>query len=61
MYFFKSNLVLLDTEMFDEDQAQPWNVGDHEQGDDHDDDEGDAGPVESHNGFIEPEAGDEEI
>ena len=42
--------------MLDEDQAQPGHVGDYKKGNEHDDDEGDAGPVESHDGFIEPEA-----
>ena len=40
-------LVLLDTEMFDEGQAQPGNVGDHEQPDDHDGNERYCCPVKA--------------
>jgi len=47
--------------MFYEGKTHPGHISDHKKGNEHDDDEWDAGPVESHNGFIEPEAGDEEI
>jgi hypothetical protein len=39
--------MLLDTELLDDGQTQPGHVSYHKKGNEHDDDEGDAGPIES--------------